>query len=370
MDDGIGLVLAGDVMTGRGVDQILPSPGAPELHEGYVRDARRYVELAERVNGPIPRAVDPAWPWGSVLDEMADLGPAVRVMNLETSVTTSDDAALEKAVNYRMAPANVDVLQVAGVDAWALANNHVLDFGAGGLLETLDTLAGAGLRAAGAGRDTTEAWRPAVVTPAKGDHRVLVASVADVSSGVPKGWRAAAGRAGVALLPDLSSAMAETVAHGLRESERPGDIRVVSIHWGSNWGYSIPGEHRRFARRLVDAGIHVVHGHSSHHPRPVEVYRGRLVIYGCGDLVNDYEGIGGHAEFRSDLRLLYHALLDPESGMLASLRMVPFRARRLSLERAPQDDAQWLARVLDRESGAHGAGVRCGRDGRLYITGR
>ena len=38
-------------------------------------------------------------------------------------------------------------------------------------------------------------------------------------------------------------------------------------------------------------GIDVVHGHSSHHPRPIEVYQRRLILYGCGDFIDDYEGI-------------------------------------------------------------------------------
>jgi poly-gamma-glutamate synthesis protein (capsule biosynthesis protein) len=164
--------------------------------------------------------------------------------------------------------------------------------------------------------------------------------------------------------------MAEDVARRLLETERPGDVRVVSIHWGSNWGYGIPQEHRRFAHRLVEAGVHVVHGHSSHHPRPVEVYRGRLVLYGCGDLVNDYEGIGGYAGFRSELRLLYSLRLAMGSGELTSLLMTPLRARRLSLEHAAQEDATWLARVLDHESRRHGARIRLDGDGRLEVMPR
>src|SRR3989442_10236099 len=58
------VVLTGDVMTGRGIDQILPCASGPELHEAYVRDARVYVELADAVNGPIPRCVDPGYIWG------------------------------------------------------------------------------------------------------------------------------------------------------------------------------------------------------------------------------------------------------------------------------------------------------------------
>src|SRR5258707_9191678 len=59
--------LCGDVMTGRGVDQVLPHPGDPELREGYIGDARGYVRLAERASGPIPRPARYAWPWGDGL---------------------------------------------------------------------------------------------------------------------------------------------------------------------------------------------------------------------------------------------------------------------------------------------------------------
>jgi len=70
--------LCGDVMTGRGVDQILRHPGRPAIHERYVRDARRYVELAEWLNGPIPRAVDDTYIWGDALDELTRAAPQAR----------------------------------------------------------------------------------------------------------------------------------------------------------------------------------------------------------------------------------------------------------------------------------------------------
>jgi poly-gamma-glutamate capsule biosynthesis protein CapA/YwtB (metallophosphatase superfamily) len=73
------VLFCGDVMTGRGIDQILPCPGDPTLREGYLRDARRYVELAESANGPIPTPVNFAWPWGEALRTAADLTPDVRV---------------------------------------------------------------------------------------------------------------------------------------------------------------------------------------------------------------------------------------------------------------------------------------------------
>ena len=346
-DDGVRLVLAGDVMTGRGIDQVLAHPLPSELHEDYVHDARTYVELAERVNGVLDRPVGPAWPWGDALAAMDRFGSAVRVLNLETSVTTSDDWARGKAVTYRMSPANLDVLTVARADVWTLANNHVLDYGLAGLEETLEVLAGAGLATTGAGRDEEEAWRPAVVATT-GGHRVVVLSVGDSSSGVPWRWGAGQGRPGVALLPDLSTRTARRVARRLSEGALPGDLGVVSVHWGSNWGYDVEHAHRRFAHDLVEAGVHVVHGHSSHHPRPVEVHDGHVVLYGCGDLVNDYEGIGAYEQYRDELRVLHLVRLDPGDGTLLGVRMVPFVARRLRLDRAGHEDARWLADALTR----------------------
>jgi poly-gamma-glutamate capsule biosynthesis protein CapA/YwtB (metallophosphatase superfamily) len=101
------LFACGDVMPGRGVDQILPHPGDPELREGYARDANAYVRLAERVNGPIPRPAGFSWPWGDALPVVEQAAPDVRVINLETSVTRSADFAPGKAVHYRMNPDNL-----------------------------------------------------------------------------------------------------------------------------------------------------------------------------------------------------------------------------------------------------------------------
>ncbi|MFD0773593.1 CapA family protein, partial [Streptomonospora algeriensis] len=150
------------------------------------------------------------------------------------------------------------------------------------------------------------------------------------------------------------------LAERIGAAKRPGDVAVASVHWGGNWGYGIEPEQRAAARTLVDGGADVVHGHSSHHPRPMEAYRGRLVLYGCGDLINDYEGIPGGEDYRGDLRLLYLVSLDPGTGAFTGLRMVPLRARRMRLERAGTADARWLQETLDRIS--RGLGVRVRRE--------
>ncbi|MDI3388443.1 CapA family protein [Streptomyces sp. B-S-A8] len=345
----ITLFVCGDVMLGRGVDQILPHPGDPALREDYVHDARDYVRLAEAANGPVPRPVDFAWPWGDALEILDAAAPDARLLNLETSVTRTGRFAPGKAVHYRMHPANLPSLTAVRPDVCVLANNHVLDFGRRGLADTLDALADAGLRTAGAGRDAALAALPATVPLAPG-HRLLVLAVGMPSSGIPYDWAATDDRAGVSFVAGASAPAQAQVASRIRKLKQPGDIAVVSVHWGSNWGYDVTRDQVAFAHALVDAGADLVHGHSSHHTRPPEVYGGRLVLYGCGDLINDYEGITGYERYRDDLRLLHLVSLDPDTGRLLRLRLVPLLARRLRLVRAPAEDHRWLGSLLDRIS--------------------
>ncbi|MFH7594446.1 CapA family protein [Streptomyces racemochromogenes] len=377
-DREVTVCLAGDVMLGRGIDQVLPHPGDPRLAEPWVTDARAYVEMAEAVNGPVSRPLGHDGPWGDLMDELRATGPDAWVLNLETSVTRADGFAPGKSVHYRMSPANVPCLTAARPDVCALANNHVLDFGRDGLAETLDSLGAAGLRTAGAGGDAAEAWRPARVTlppPAPGAGAaspqgpcLLVYAVGLPSSGIPPDWAATPDRSGIALAPAPSPAVAAGLVSRIRAARRPGDLVAVSLHWGSNWGYRVPPEHIRFAHDLVDGGADLVHGHSSHHPRPLEVYRGRLVLYGCGDLIDDYEGIRGYEQYRGDLRLLCTARLDRATGALRGLRLVPFHARRLTLHRAALADARWLCAALTRHGAPFTAGLTVGGDGALTLA--
>jgi len=144
-------------MTGRGIDQILPHPSDPATHEGYMKDARGYVEIAEKANGSIPRSVAPGYIWGDALDELEKVAPDVRVINLESSVTQSDDYWKGKEIHYRMHPENIDCITAANIDVCSLANNHVLDWGYAGLKETLETLRKAKIKGVGAGMNVNEA---------------------------------------------------------------------------------------------------------------------------------------------------------------------------------------------------------------------
>jgi poly-gamma-glutamate capsule biosynthesis protein CapA/YwtB (metallophosphatase superfamily) len=79
------LFLCGDVMTGRGIDQALPHPASPVLDEPCIRDARVYVDLAQKANGPIPRPASFGYIWGAALQELERVD--LRIINLETGIT-------------------------------------------------------------------------------------------------------------------------------------------------------------------------------------------------------------------------------------------------------------------------------------------
>jgi poly-gamma-glutamate synthesis protein (capsule biosynthesis protein) len=83
------IFLSGDVMTGRGIDQILPQPCDPILHETYATSALHYVQLAEEANGPIPRQVGASYVWGAALDELNWTRPDARVINYRRGVKVS-----------------------------------------------------------------------------------------------------------------------------------------------------------------------------------------------------------------------------------------------------------------------------------------
>ncbi len=380
----ITLFLCGDVMTGRGIDQVLPNSVDPRLYESYVKDARDYVRLAERVTGRIDKPVSYSYIWGDALEVWEQMEPAVRIINLETSITSHDIPWPGKGINYRMHPGNVEVLTSAGIDFCSLANNHTMDWGREGLSETMSTLENAGISYAGAGVDLDEARKPVILET--GESRVIILASGSVTSGIPGSWAAGAGslaassegqaagpkgrkdgsgsratgpgRPGLNVMTALDDETVSLIGKQVNEVKQRGDIVVYSVHWGGNWGYDIPESHRDFARKLIDnAGVDIIHGHSSHHPLGIEVYKDKLIIYGAGDFINDYEGISGREEYRGDLTLMYFPCIDPSNGTLVSMKMVPMRIRNFRLNHASPSDARWLRNMLNREGKKMGTGV-------------
>jgi poly-gamma-glutamate capsule biosynthesis protein CapA/YwtB (metallophosphatase superfamily) len=361
--------LCGDVMTGRGIDQALPHRVTPVLYEPYVRDARKYITLAEKAHGPIPHPLSFDYIWGDALEELDHGEVHFRIVNLETAITSAETPWPDKEIHYRMHPQNVGCLSAARIEACALANNHVLDWGYDGLSETLQTLDAAGIAHSGAGRDAEQAMKPAVLdTPAHG--HVLLFSLGLITSGIPEDWKATSISPGVNLLDDLSEKTATRVCDQMRAHQQPGDLIVASIHWGGNWGYEIPREQITFAHDLIEHGVAIVHGHSSHHVKGIEIFKDRLILYGCGDFLTDYEGISGYEMFRGDLALMNLVEVDSTSGELIAARMVPMQMRRYRLEHASASDCKWLCNLLNELGAPLGTGTKLEEDNSLSLQWR
>jgi poly-gamma-glutamate synthesis protein (capsule biosynthesis protein) len=322
--------------------------------------------MAESANGPIPRSAGFSYVWGDALDAFDAARPDLRIINLETSVTANGRAE-RKGINYRMNPDNVPCLTSARINCCVLSNNHVLDWGRLGIIDTLGALERAGIGFAGAGKDGTQAAAPATFDiAAKG--RVLIFGFGAESSGIPARWSAGPGRPGVNFLSNLSTKTVSLILEQVGRLRSTGVRLVASIHWGGNWGYDVPDEQQRFARELIDrAGFDVIHGHSSHHPKAIEVYRGKLILYGCGDFLNDYEGITPWEPYRDDIAVAYLPRLSLDDGTLLECELLPFRIRNFRLWRPDKADVTWLRETLDREGARFGTSVRLRGDNRLML---
>lgn len=352
----IKLFLAGDVMTGRGIDQILPHPGDPGIHEPLIQDAREYVAFAESVSGKIDYPTSFDYLWGEALHELKETCPALKIINLETTITRSDHY-FPKGINYRMNPENAEILKILGADVCVLANNHMLDWGNEGLIETIDVLRKHGIQPVGAGRDGEEAKRPAIFDLGMG--KGIIFAYAHISSGVSFEEQAGENAPGINVLSGLSEREIIEIKRIVSAVRQKEDLVIFSVHWGPNWGYEIPKVFINFAHRLIDtAGIDLVFGHSSHHFKGFEVYKGKLILYGAGDFINDYEGIGGYEEFRDDLTLMYFPEIDMETKSLVGLTVVPMQIKKLQLVSPQPADIDWSLDVLRREGRFEGQLVK------------
>lgn len=353
----ITLFLCGDVMTGRGIDQVLPHPSNPVLYESFVKDAKDYVRIAEHKNGKISKPISYTYIWRDALQEIEKRNPAIKLINLETSITKNEANWKHKGIHYKMHPQNIKVITAANINCCSLANNHTLDWEYDGLTETLETLQKSGIKYIGAGKDIEEATAPAIFTIE--NRRVLIFGVGMTNSGIPSSWKATKDKSGLNVFRDYSDNTINTIANQINQFKREGDIVVLSIHWEGNWGYEISDSQKEFAHQLIDKnGVDVIHGHSSHHAKGLEVYNNKLILYGCGDFINDYEGISGYEAYRDDLSLMYFLKLDAKTGNLQSLEMVPMQIKKFQVVKASKKDRKWLLNMLNRECAKFGLSVK------------
>lgn len=263
----------------------------------------------------------PEFPWGDTLPLLRQAD--VLVGNLEFVLADDGRPWPGKTFHFRADREAVSSLEAAGFAIVSVANNHVLDFGADAALDCLATLTERGIRFSGAGPDAAAARRPAIVRR----DGITIAMLA-VTDNEPD-WEAGVDSPGVRYLPvDPDDARARELLGDVARQREAADLVIVSAHWGGNWGVGVPRSHRRFARALVDAGADVVFGHSPHIVRGVEVHRGRPILYGTGDFVDDYAVDPVERNDRSFVFVLRTDGAAPVELRLHPTEIVGFQARR------------------------------------------
>jgi len=261
----IRLLLSGDAMLGRKVNEVLLQAG-PEYPLGLLSSLTRSADLF--------------------------------FTNLECAISPRKIiySGPPKRFYFRAGPAAVEVLTHAGVDLVSLANNHALDADFAGLLDTLAILDEHGIRHTGAGHDMSEASRPTLLdvkgmtlgVPSYCDHQRDFAAgescpgirYVDLSDPETTGW-----------LCYEVAALARSVDHV-----------IVAFHWQPNWVPHVLPIYRSLARDLVSSGARIIWGHSPHHFQGVEWIGRSIVIYSSGGLVDDY---ALEPSFRNDRQLLF-----------------------------------------------------------------
>ncbi len=292
------LALIGDVMLGRYVNEMLKS-------------------------------ITPAEVWNDVLPHLAQAD--LRIVNLECALTMHDRewTRTRKMFHFRADPRAARVLQVAHVDACALANNHVLDFEERGLHDTLRVLKAGGICYAGAGANATEAGAPAMLEVQ--GSRVALLSFTDNEPA----FAATADRPGTNYLEiSLQDETLARVADAIAEARKQGaDLVVLSNHWGANFVERPSPEFRSFARRVIELGADVYYGHSAHICQGIEIHQGKPILYDTGNFIDDY---AVHPQLRNDRSCLFKVTFD--GNKLRRLELFP-----VSL------DVGYVALARDRE---------------------
>lgn len=231
------------------------------------------------------------------------------MINLELPLTNTD-VPVDKAITLRADPGIASSIRGVGVDVATVANNHALDYGPEGLLETIEVLEGAGVAVVGGGTQLEEAMQPAILS-----GRDFTVAVFGLASTLPPGYAAGPRRPGIAPVRANSRFRIDSVAL----DEQPGispwveteaveedvrraceqiaevrpevDLVVVQMHWGvpNGWCAAFQGPladyQRPLGHALIEAGADLIVGHHPHVVHGVERYGRGLVAYSLGNFL-------------------------------------------------------------------------------------
>lgn len=197
----------------------------------------------------------------------------ITLVNLEAPLTDRGTEFTDKKYRFRVKPSAVVALKKAGITTVTLANNHSMDYGAVGLLDTLQQLDRAGIGHVGGGENLAAARKPAIY-----DIRGVKVAVLGYSLTLPQEFWAGEKRAGTAPL------LEKMVKNDIVAARKQVSIVIVTVHWGEEGTTRLRDYQPRLARMMIDAGADVIIGHHPHVLQGIERYKRGIVFYSLGNV--------------------------------------------------------------------------------------
>lgn len=261
---------AAGVVTGVGRPEVETAPAEPEP-EAEPRSFTMAAVGDVMLDRGVWRAIQNNGAQSILAKVRDDLRSAdITFANLECPLATSGPHSPENCI-FRADPRAVEVLLDGGIDIVALANNHSLDAGTSGLMETLDHLDRAGVAYCGAAREREDAWEPCLFEV----NDVMLGFVGCTDLSFQHGsW---------CKVDDATTKFADRI----RAAKKKCELLVISIHWGNEYQNTPTDRQRKVAHAAVDAGADLVIGHHPHTLQGVAERNGAPILYSAGNFVFD-----------------------------------------------------------------------------------
>jgi len=274
--------------------------------------------------------------WGDMLDllKKADL----RIINLENAIASSGKpwSKTPKVFFYRANPKAIEVLKAADIDYVTLANNHVLDYEEEAFIETLQHLEKNSIPYAGAGRNLSEAEKPALI-----EIKEIKIAVIAFTDNMPE-WVATKTKPGVNYIEvSMDGKNFGRLEKSIKEAKNKSDIVIVSAHWGPNMRQRPTKAFKEFAYATIDSGADIFHGHSAHIFQGAEIYKGKLIMYDTGDFVDDY---AVDEELRNDQTFLFLVTLN--KNKIEQIELVPGLISYMQVNKAKDMDFEEITNKI------------------------
>lgn len=198
----------------------------------------------------------------------------ITLANLEAPLTSRGEEFTNKKFRFRVRPEAAAGLKKAGITTVSLANNHIMDYGAVGLADTIAALEKAGIGHIGAGANLAEARKGLIY-----DIRGIKVALLGYSLTLPQEFWATAKAAGTAPL------LEKFVKGDVAAARKQADVVIVAVHWGEEGKRSLREYQPRLGRMMIDAGADLVVGHHPHVLQGVEQYKRGIIFYSLGNFL-------------------------------------------------------------------------------------